>query len=138
MKSIKEWQKHMFKQRKNNGFEDHKLQDGTFLMLITSELGEALESIRKDEPHVFGVYEYNTFHNTTGLANPLVKNSAIITDIDMIKEKKLKPEGLGPELADVILYLLAYCELKGIDLEKMMELKDSYNKTRPKKHNKKF
>lgn len=45
-----------------------------------------------------------------------------------------KPEGLGPELADIVLRTIQYAAHLGIDIEEMMELKHAYNETRPPKH----
>jgi NTP pyrophosphatase (non-canonical NTP hydrolase) len=44
-----------------------------------------------------------------------------------------KPEGLGPELADVIILTAKLAALHGIDLERMIKLKHDYNLTRPAK-----
>lgn len=45
-----------------------------------------------------------------------------------------KPEGLGPELADVVIRVMGLCEFKGIDLEEMISLKHQFNKNRPHRH----
>lgn len=47
-----------------------------------------------------------------------------------------KPEGLGPELADVVLRSLVIAETFGIDLEAEMHEKNMFNRTRPKRHGK--
>lgn len=45
-----------------------------------------------------------------------------------------KPEGVGPELADVVIRVLDYCEHAGIDLQRCMEAKHAYNANRPHRH----
>lgn len=45
-----------------------------------------------------------------------------------------KPEGVGIELADVLLRLFDYAEFCGIDLQEMLETKHEYNKTRQHRH----
>lgn len=45
-----------------------------------------------------------------------------------------KPEGVGIELADVLLRLFDYAEFCGIDLQSMLETKHKYNKTRQHRH----
>ena len=45
-----------------------------------------------------------------------------------------KPEGIGIELADVVIRVLDLCGALGIDLEGMIELKMTYNATRPHRH----
>jgi NTP pyrophosphatase (non-canonical NTP hydrolase) len=45
-----------------------------------------------------------------------------------------KPEGVGSELADVLIRLLDTCALYGIDLQTEHERKTAYNRTRPHRH----
>lgn len=45
-----------------------------------------------------------------------------------------KPEGVGSELADVLIRLLDMCDVYGIDLEAEYERKIDYNHARPFKH----
>lgn len=45
-----------------------------------------------------------------------------------------KPEGFGMELADVVIRALDTAEVFGIDLQKMILEKDSYNSSRPYRH----
>ena len=53
---------------------------------------------------------------------------------DIYYVKDGKPEGLGVELADVVIRVCVYCQEHGIDLPKYIEEKMEYNKTRPFKH----
>lgn len=45
-----------------------------------------------------------------------------------------KPEGLGAELADVVIRVMDLCGGFGIDLEKCIAEKHEYNRSRPIKH----
>lgn len=45
-----------------------------------------------------------------------------------------KPEGIGIELADIVIRVMHICGAMGINLEDMMERKMAYNETRPYKH----
>ena len=45
-----------------------------------------------------------------------------------------KPEGVGVELADCIIRILDTAEYLGIDMQKMIEVKHAYNKTRSYRH----
>lgn len=45
-----------------------------------------------------------------------------------------KPEGLGVELADVIIRILDFCHQRGIDIDDIVHKKVSYNRSRPFKH----
>ena len=49
-----------------------------------------------------------------------------------------KPEGIPIELADVIIRICDVCGKYKIDLEKAIQLKMEYNKTRPYKHGKRI
>lgn len=88
-------------------YEQWDLQNGLarsnndILAHIMSELGEAFECIRK--------VNIELCHSPG--APP-------------------KPEGLGPELADVIILAAKLAAYNGIDIEKMIELKHNYNTTR--------
>lgn len=45
-----------------------------------------------------------------------------------------KPEGLGVELADVVIRVAVYCAERGINLPEMIRLKMDFNKSRSFKH----
>lgn len=45
-----------------------------------------------------------------------------------------KPEGVPPELADILIRLLDACYILGIDLEEAYEQKMAYNDKRPDRH----
>ena len=45
-----------------------------------------------------------------------------------------KPDDVGSEFADVLIRLLDYCELFGVDLEAEYERKIAFNRTRPFRH----
>lgn len=45
-----------------------------------------------------------------------------------------KPEGFGPEMADVVIRVMNLCSLLNIDLTQMIEMKHEYNRSRPYKH----
>lgn len=92
------------------------------LMLIVSELGEAQEALRKDRhacPDEIALVEgaEDTF---VGDFQTIVKDT------------------FEDELADAVIRIADLAGYLGIDLEKHVELKLRYNKTRPHKHGKKF
>lgn len=49
-----------------------------------------------------------------------------------------KPEGLGPELADVIIRTLDLAGRRGLDIHAMVEEKLAFNRSRPHKHGKNY
>lgn len=75
------------------------------LMLIVSELSEALEEYRKNS----GVPSYYSGDNG-------------------------KPEGIGAELADVVIRVGDLAGILNFDLEENVRLKMAYNITRPFRH----
>ncbi len=111
-KTINEWVEEAHQLSKSKGWYDGGERNiGEMIALIHSEASEALEEVRSGKS-LTEVY-YN--------------------------EGSKKPEGFGVEIADVVIRIMDLCKYTGVDLEKMIELKHAYNKTRPHKHgNKKF
>ena len=59
-------------------------------------------------------------------------------NVESVRFEGLKPVGLGIELADVFIFLCDFAESKGIDLERMVEIKHEYNCSRPHMHGKRL
>lgn len=93
------------------------------LMLITSELGEALEANRKGKSVNIGAFEKN--FDFTGLP------------FDQAFKERVK-DSFEDELADSMIRLFDLCGWLNIDIEKHVELKHLYNTTRERLHGKKF
>lgn len=81
----------------------------TWLMLIVSELSEALEVYRE------GHHALNTIYYS-------------------VEHPEGKPEGFAVELADAVIRLMDMAEALSIDLETAIKLKNAYNETRPYRH----
>lgn len=84
---------------------------GSMLALIHSEVSEALECVRKGEMRT--TYE-----------EPAALNH----------HAPCKPEGLPPELADVIIRVLDLCGALGIDIDEAVRVKHAFNETRSHRH----
>lgn len=99
---------------------------GELLMLVVSELSEALEAHRKCKTSngLLEIYEKES-------ANPCV------IDCSAIFEHLIK-NSLEDELADAVIRIADMCGYLGIDLEKHIELKMKYNATREYKHGKRY
>jgi len=97
-------------------YENKTLDDlmiGHRLMLIVSELGEALEALR---------------HNKTSQG----------LDLDTVDFKKQVKDTFEDEIADVFIRLGDLVGYLNIDIEKHIKMKMQYNMTRPKLHGKEF
>lgn len=93
---------------KEKGWHDVPRTPLEALCLIHSEISEACEEVRLDG-------SLNEIH-TDGFR---------------------KPFGFAIELADAVIRIADLCGELGIDLEKAIQVKHEYNKTRPYRHGKK-
>lgn len=107
----------------NKGFYDEPKEIGTLLMLIVSELGEALEADME-----------NNYCGNNNLETHLFHGEQIFVEY---YKKKIKGS-FEEEIADSIIRILDLCAYKGIDIQKHVELKMRYNLTRPNKHGKSY
>jgi hypothetical protein len=96
------------------------------LMLMVSELSEALEEFRNGTPTQYVVRETSTFPQYESVPRN-------IEDPNEWKPNE-KPEGVGVELADCIIRILDTCAYEGIDIGALIAKKHKYNLTRPYKH----
>lgn len=114
-----------------HGFTDST--PGEELMLIVSELAEALEDIRAgrkiDEMHYEPRHEDGVLveHSFTTPLGPLT-----------IDGKQRKPCGVPSEIADAIIRCLHFAGKHGIDIDRAVTEKMAFNATRPFRHGKKF
>jgi NTP pyrophosphatase (non-canonical NTP hydrolase) len=100
---------------KDKGFWDKERNVGEVLMLIVSELGEALEAHRKNR-----VADWDAFENQN------------ITFAVAIKDS------FEDELADAVIRILDYCGGTGIDIQRHIAEKLAYNATRERLHGKNY
>ena len=110
---------------KKNGFWGKSPEVGTSLMLIVSELGEAIEAHRNDKITHKGMFDE--------LNLKMGQNSAF----ESIFRSAVK-DTFEDELADAVIRIADLCGAMNIDLQKHIELKLKYNETRPYKHGKKY
>jgi NTP pyrophosphatase (non-canonical NTP hydrolase) len=104
--TIAEWQKVIHANNVEKGWwEDGERNFGEVAMLIVTEVAEAMEAWRDDEPMVC-VAEY----------------------------VGAKPEGIAVEMADAVIRIFDWAESVGVDLGDVIARKHAYNKTRPYRH----
>lgn len=109
---------------KNKGFWEKEANTGEKLMLIVSEVSEAMEADRKSEYYLpktdnehderLNDEEWNVWFEN------FVKNT------------------FQDEMADAVIRIFDLCESKGIDIEWHIKRKMRYNSTRPHMHGKKY
>jgi NTP pyrophosphatase (non-canonical NTP hydrolase) len=107
-----------------NGWFDDSRSFGDGIALLHSEVSEALEAFRS----------WRT-RDATGDPQPMPACCAqsgvgACDDAPHLP----KPEGVGSELADVLIRLLDECDRQGIDLQAEFDRKLAYNATRGHKH----
>lgn len=86
-------------------------------MLIVSEVAEATEESRKDNPPIW----------QQGPNGPIV-------DGHHSWDNLRKPEGELIEMADVVIRIADWCGRNGWDLEKAIKMKMQYNESREHRH----
>jgi NTP pyrophosphatase (non-canonical NTP hydrolase) len=105
------------------------------LMLIVSELSEALEALRKD--HYAKPLSVVSLSHDLELANTDEEFELNIPEWKERFEQHIK-SSFEDEIADVAIRLFDLCGGMGIDLQKHIELKMKYNSMRGYKHGKAF
>lgn len=115
---------------KSHGFDDMNV--GTQLMLIVTEVSEAMEDYRKGHSPKVWWYESKDGRMIGQDHEDYIDQEG---DGPMLPPPG-KPCGVPSEIADVIIRALDFCGRFGIDIECMVEEKIAYNATRPHKHGK--
>jgi NTP pyrophosphatase (non-canonical NTP hydrolase) len=105
------------------GFWENPRNKGELLMLVVSELAEALEADRKNR------YSLNNPKDIAALANDEDFNDAFSSHVK---------DTFEDEIADAVIRLFDMSAGLGIDLESHIEAKLRYNANRPKMHGKKY
>lgn len=104
---------------------------GEMIALMHSELSEALESYRNDEPKLF--YQYPTDPKQKSTKHEKHESDVYIGDC---QDKMVlgKPCGIATEFADVIIRILDTCHTLDIPVTEALIRKHEYNLTRPYRH----
>lgn len=122
--------KQIHEDAKRKGFWDSERETGTLLMLCVSELSEALEADRK------GRYADLQAYNECEKADDIFESDKGVYEISSFQS--LIKNTFEDELADTVIRILDLCGARGIDLEKHINLKLKYNRSRERMHGKAY
>lgn len=147
MKSLNQLRDEIHANAKEKGFCDSKKEVGTMLMLIVSELAEALEADRSNYFCDFRKYEecrkeaFEFKHKQETDVRFMPRSPSSIQSSEEIEKEAFEiyiKNTFEDELADVIIRVLDICGYFNIDIERNVLAKMEYNKTREKMHSKKY
>lgn len=147
MKSLNQLRDEIHANAKEKGFYDNPKEIGTLLMLVVSELGEALEADRVGSFCDFSEYEKyrkNAFefkHKQETDVKFMPRSPYLIRSSEDIEKTAFDlyiKNSFEDELADVIIRTLDICGYLKIDIERSVLAKIKYNKTRDKLHAKRY
>lgn len=120
---------------KDKGFWETERNVPEMLMLVVSELAEALEALRKDHYADKAVVK----DLLQDLELDRTDEEFVIKAIEFqVKFEDSVKSSFEDEIADVAIRLFDLCGGLNIDLQKHIELKMMYNSMRGYKHGKKF
>src|SRR5574343_116152 len=126
----------IFQNNKAKGFWDNERNVGELLMLVVSELGEAMEAHRKGR--FAEVSNFDEALSKSRIINKDPTYTGTITPESAYAAhfKSWMKDTFEDEIADAVIRLLDLSAGLGIDLEKHINAKVRYNETRPKLHGK--
>lgn len=121
---------------KRKGFWDSERETGTLLMLCVSELSEALEADRKGRKNMLKTFERDM--EFARLNDENLNPDDINYDWIVNRFETTIKDTFEDELADTVIRILDLCGARGIDLEKHINLKLKYNRSRERMHGKAY
>lgn len=124
----------------DNGFWESQRNFGEMLMLVTSELSEALEENRSVNVHRLYYKDVESGKNVVGhdvYHDPDTKLAFKVSD-EGEDALPLKPEGEIVELVDAVIRLFDILGSYDVNVEEIILEKLAYNASRGHKHGKKY
>ena len=115
----------------DKGFTNFEVPN--LLMLIVSELGEALEADRRNSHSNYPTFEYALKH----IQESDEPREERANKYKYYFERHIK-DSFEDEIADAFLRLMDLCGAYNIDIEKAIRYKQEYNRLRPTKHGKAY
>ncbi len=132
---IKETAEKIFQANSKQGFWDEERNFAEMLMLVVSELSEAVEADRKGRSANIDAFGQKTWTNQIDgrtMTQEEQDERFKLVFAETIKDSK------EDEIADAIIRLLDVSAGLGIDIEFHIKAKMRYNSLRPYKHGKKY
>jgi NTP pyrophosphatase (non-canonical NTP hydrolase) len=134
MNSLNELRDKAFAYAERQGFHENQINFGERLMLVVSELSEALEADREGK------------RAPKGLTGETEYGKTITTELSGIIPESLSPGTYAgeirgtveEEIADAIIRLCDIAGIYGIDLDWHVKAKMAYNETRPYRHGRNY
>jgi len=127
---IEYYKEAIHKNAEEKGFWEAPINIPEKLMLVVSELSEALEALR-EENYCDPLFVKETYEKT-------VPTSFMAPQYEMSHFEKYIKNKFEDEIADAFIRLLDICHHMNIDIEKQIAIKHRYNTLREYKHGKKF
>lgn len=118
---------------KEKGFWNEPRNTGELLMLVVSELGEALEADRKKRHCLVNVKEQFFGDNPWKYSDPVMDHAQFTAKFDVHVKDTFEDE-----IADAVIRLLDLCAGRGIDIDAHIAAKMKYNSSRPYLHGKAY
>ena len=136
MNNLNELSKQIYEGNKLRGFDVSKENIGQTLMLVVSELAEALEADRKDKRKMLNAFEQDLGYAKLSISDFETENE----NCDWLKNRfeTTVKDTFEDEIADSFIRLFDLCGGLGIDIEEHIDLKLRYNSTRSFKHGKRY
>lgn len=129
--NMNEWAKEIHENAVAHGWWETDRGLPEILMLIVSELSEALEEYRAGRPMV-----WHECMNDGEPCSPDTKCDYLDGAECSVGDRYSKPEGIAVEVIDALIRILDWCGKEGLDVDELVRVKHEYNKTRPYKHGK--
>ena len=136
MNNLNELSKQIYEGNKLRGFDVSKENIGQTLMLVVSELAEALEADRNGKRRMLTAFESSLVYARLSISDFEPENE----NCDWLKnrfETTIK-DTFEDEIADSLIRLFDLCGGLQIDIEKHIKYKLKYNSTREFKHGKRY
>ena len=135
--SLNEISKQVYEANKLKGFDVKECNIGQTLMLIVSELSEALEADRKGKRvNINDTKDLTNGYTISGNLSVYTEQGKTEKFIELFKQRV--KDTFEDEIADSFIRLFDLVGALDIDIDRHIELKRQFNATREYKHGKKY